>query len=81
MGQIRRKKRLVANPEPPQSREALEAQGQVWDTKELGHDFVLTAIIGDRVVVRRKTDNVVGTLRVQENPRLYFDFRPQQTTE
>ncbi|MCA9474069.1 MAG: hypothetical protein KC594_18545 [Nitrospira sp.] len=37
---------------------------------------VVTAIIGTTIVVRRKAEDVVGTLTVQEKPRFYFGFEP-----
>ncbi len=61
----------------PRSREALEAEyGQVWDTRELAKDFIVTGIVFPYIVVRRKADDVVGTLLVQNTPRFYFDFTP-----
>lgn len=60
---------------PPRSRAELEREyGRVWDTAELAHEFVITAIIADQVVVRRKADDVIGTLTYQDSPRLYFSF-------
>jgi hypothetical protein len=50
--------------------------GAVWDTRGLAAEFTITAIIGDRIVVRRKADGVVGTLTVQEQPRYYHSFEP-----
>ena len=62
----------------PRSREELAAQhGDVFDTAELARSFVITAIIDDSIVVRRKCDNVVGTMRYQDQPRFYFGFIPQ----
>lgn len=59
----------------PMTREELEAEfGQVWTTPELA-DFVITAFVRPLIVVRRKSDGVVGTLAVQEKSRFYFDFR------
>jgi hypothetical protein len=73
-----KRKRSTAVPETPRSREELEAQHErVWDTRQLAEEFVITSIIGHTVVVRRKTDDLVGTLQYQEAPRLYFGFRPQ----
>ena len=62
----------------PRSREELAAQhGDVYDTAELARSFIVTAIINDQIVVRRKSDNLVGTMRYQDRPRLYFGFQPQ----
>ena len=63
----------------PLTREELEARyGQVWGTRELAAQFVVTAIIGNQIIVRRKADNVVGRLTVQPQPRYYFDFKPSE---
>lgn len=62
----------------PKTRAELEAEfGQVWTTPELA-DFIITAIIPPLLVVRRKSDGIVGTLAVQEEPRPYFDFRRER---
>jgi hypothetical protein len=64
------------------TRQELEAQfGRVWDEKELSDEFVVTAWIGSTAVVRRKADNVVGTLDYQNEPRFYFNWRPNGDTE
>jgi hypothetical protein len=68
--------------EKQESRPALEAKyGQVWDAEEFARDFVATAIIGLTVVARRKTDNTVGTLEYQNDPRFYYQWQPNQATE
>jgi len=73
---IRRERLIEINAEPG-SREALEAQyGQVWDTAQLGEEFVVTAFIAPLVVVRRKADDVVGSMEFQNEPRFYFNFVP-----
>lgn len=67
---------------PSKSREELEAEfGQVWDTAELAAQFIVTSIIDDKVVVRRKADGLVGTLHYQNEPRLYFGFEASPATE
>jgi len=56
-------------------RAALEARyRQVWDTAELARDFVVTGFMAPLVVVRRKSDGVVGSLEFQGSPRFYFNF-------
>ncbi len=61
----------------PNSRHALESKhGQVWDTRELQRDYDVTGFAAPYVVVRRKSDGVVGSLKFQHNPRLYFGFEP-----
>ena len=58
-------------------REELEGrvEGQVWDTKELQEDFEVLGFGAPYVVVRRKADNVKGSLMFQHNPRFYFNFK------
>jgi len=72
---IRRQEVAAINAEPG-SREALEAQhGQVWGTQEMQEDFEVTGFMAPYVVVCRKSDGVVGSLKFQHQPRLYFDFK------
>jgi len=59
----------------PGSREALEAKhGQVWDTQELSKDFEVTGFMAPFVVVKRKSDGVIGSLVFQGSPRFYYSF-------
>jgi hypothetical protein len=72
-----RRERLVEINVEPGSRAALESQyGQVWDTTELARDFTVTGFMAPLVVVRRKSDAVVGSLEFQHQPRFYFNFQP-----
>lgn len=77
----RRKKARTVVPPPRTRAELQQVFGQVWDTQQLAHDFVITSIIGSTVVVRRKVDDVVGCLQHQSNPPLYFNFIPASPTE
>lgn len=71
---IRREQVAAINAEPG-SREALEATyGEVWDTKELQRDFSVTGFMAPYVVVKRKSDGIVGSLTFQHSPRLYYGF-------
>jgi hypothetical protein len=71
---IRRQQLAQINAEP-NSREALEAEhGQVWDTGQLGQDFVVEGFLAPYVIVRRKSDGQRGSLMFQHNPRFYFNF-------
>lgn len=73
---MRRRKKTCKVAPPPKTRAELgKEHGQVWTTAELAHEFIVTAIIGTEVVVRRKADNVVGTLTYQNDPRYYFAFK------
>jgi hypothetical protein len=60
------------------SRDVLEKEhGQVWDTEELSRDFEVTGFMAPFVVVKRKSDGVIGSLMFRHSPRLYFGFTPQ----
>jgi len=59
------------------SREVLEAEyGQVWDTQQLSVEFEVTGFMAPFVVVKRKSDGVVGSLMFRHSPRFYFSFTP-----
>ena len=61
----------------PQGRAALELKhGQVWDTQELGRDYEVIGFLAPLVMVRRRSDAVLGTLFFQHEPRFYFGFSP-----
>ena len=63
-------------------RKTLEAtHGQVWDEEELTQEFRVTAIIPPQVVVVRRSNNQVGSLTFQNEPRFYFDFQPSGRNE
>jgi hypothetical protein len=72
-----RKQMLVEINAAPGSREYLEVKhGQVWDTSELAHDFIVIGFSAPLVVVNRKSDNQKGSLMFQASPRFYFGFEP-----
>jgi hypothetical protein len=61
----------------PRSLEALEAEyGQVWNSDQLRQDFEVLGFGAPLVVVRRRSDGVLGSLKFQHEPRLYFSFKP-----
>jgi hypothetical protein len=63
----------------PGSREALEKEhGQVWNTEELSRDFEVKGFMAPFVVVKRKSDGVVGSLEFQHRPRFYYGFTPDK---
>jgi hypothetical protein len=73
---IRRQMVREINSEPNE-REALEVQhGQVWDTKELGRDFIVEGFMAPFVMVKRKSDDQKGSLTFQHSPRYYYSFTP-----
>jgi hypothetical protein len=66
----------------PIDRKALEARhGKDWSAEELEQEFVVTAFVGPHVMVRRKADDVVGTLEFTNRPHLFFNFQPQKRVE
>jgi hypothetical protein len=72
-----RRQRLSEINAQPVSREALEAKyGKVWDTQQLAEDFTAIGFLAPLIVVRRKADQVKGSLEFQHHPRLYFNFAP-----
>ena len=62
----------------PKGRAALELKhGQVWDTQELGRDYEVIGFLAPLVMVRRRSDGIVGSLMFQHEPRFYFGFSPE----
>jgi hypothetical protein len=71
---IRRQMGHAINAEPD-SREGLEqVYGKVWDTAQLTEEFEVKGFMAPMVVVKRKSDGVVGSMTFQHSPRYYFDF-------
>lgn len=69
-------RRAMITNDVPTDRQRLETEhGQVWDTAELQQDFNVTGFAAPFVVVTRKSDNVVGSLRFQARPRFYHSFK------
>ena len=65
-----------------ENRETLEAKyGKVWTAEELEQEFIVTAFIGSTVVVRRRVDDVVGTLEFTNRPHFFFNFTPDKGAE
>jgi hypothetical protein len=62
----------------PGSREDMESKhGQVWNTKELQQDFEVLSFLAPYVTVRRKSDNQMGSLAFQHDPRFYYNFKEE----
>ena len=71
---IRRERVAEINAEPG-SRAALEKQyGKVWSTDELREEFEVVGFMAPLVVVRRRSDNVRGSMEFQHSPRFYWGF-------
>ena len=50
-----------------------------WDTQSLQRDFKVLNILAPFVAVVRRADQRVGTLEFTHNPRLYYNFVPDDT--
>ena len=62
----------------PGSREYLEAKhGKVWSTSELQEEFEALGFMAPFIIVRRRSDQLRGSLMFQGSPRFYFDFKPE----
>jgi len=48
--------------------------GPRWTTEELRRDFDVLGFRAPYVVVRRKSDGVLGSLEFTHSPRVYFDW-------
>jgi hypothetical protein len=63
----------------PEERSALEKRhGRAWSASELDNDFEVLGFAAPFVVVRRETDNRLGSLLFQHHPRYYFAFKEDQ---
>lgn len=66
---------LIEELEEAEVREALEAEhGQVWNTSQMSADFSVQGFQAPYVVVRRKSDEQLGSLQFTHMPRFYFNF-------
>lgn len=74
--QLRRQRLADINSQPANRAELEKLHGQVWDTAELGRDFEVAGFLAPFVVVRRRSDGVLGSLEFQHSPRYFFNFEP-----
>ena len=51
------------------------AKRKEWSTEELQSEFDVLGFSMGIVVVRRKSDEVLGTIDFDHSPRVYFGFR------
>lgn len=64
--------------EREREREALMRRyGEVWNYEDAQRDFHFSSVQAPVVNVRRREDNIQGTLEFQQYPRFYFNFTPQ----
>jgi hypothetical protein len=52
--------------------------GPRWDTEQMTADFDVVGFLAPFVVVRRKSDQVLGTLMFTGTPRVYFGWQQDQ---
>jgi hypothetical protein len=59
----------------PGTKEELESEfGQIWDTQQLQKDFKVLQFRAPFVIVKRRSDGVLGTLFFQHAPRYYWGW-------
>jgi len=72
-----RKQRIAEINADPGSRETLRKDhGEVWTTNQLRENFDILGFLAPYVVVRRRSDGAKGSVEFQHNPRMYFNFQP-----
>lgn len=54
--------------------EILKSYPRIWETKDVQNDFHVLGFMAPFCVVRRKSDNVKGSLEFTHHPRFYFNF-------
>lgn len=73
------RRRRLAELNPGVNRDELESRhGQVWNLRELASEFIVVGFMSPYIVVRRKSDGIVGSLEFQHAPRFYFNWREDQ---
>lgn len=72
---IRRSRLAEINAHPGAREELEKLYGQVWDTGELTRDFQVVGFAAPLVVVKRRSDGALGSLKFQHDPRFYFSFQ------
>jgi len=55
-----------------------ELYGKVWSTDELPKDFKVINFMAPFVTVVNRKTKKRGTLRFQDRPRFYFDFKENE---
>ena len=72
---IRRERQAELNTDAGARAELEAKHGKVWNTEELSTEFTASGFMAPYVVVRRKSDGIIGTLEFQHSPRFYFNFQ------
>lgn len=54
---------------------AIQPDDQTWTTDELARDFEVQGFMAPYVVVKRRSDGVLGSLAFSHSPRVYFGWK------
>ena len=74
--EVYRRKRLMELKSNAAGRAVLEERhGKVWDSEELRREFEVVGFVAPFVIVKRRSDGVIGSLEFQPDPRFYFGFQ------
>jgi len=73
------RRRLIEAGQP--ERDLAADTGPRWDTEQLQRDFEVLNYMAPFVVVRRRSDGVIGALEFTHLPRVYFAWRPLQSPD
>ena len=66
----------VESNDKDEERKRLEKEyGQIWDTMELGRDFVVEGFLAPFIMATNKETGEKGTLQFQHAPRFYFNWK------
>lgn len=74
----RRQRAIELNGNPGSGSQLTARYGRVWSPEELGRDFEVIGFAAPYVVVRRRSDGMMGSLEFQHHPRFYFNFELDQ---
>lgn len=78
MDETERERRRLLPLMPGHLEEVRIEAGQTWSPEELQRDFEVLGFAAPLVVVRRRSDGVVGSLEFTHSPRVYFNWQPDQ---
>jgi hypothetical protein len=67
------RREMIATGQPQRD---LEQAHQRWNTAQLREEFEILDFAAPFVVVRRRADNVTGSMEFTHSPRFYFNFVP-----
>lgn len=70
-------RRAMAPQMPDHLIDAVARGEQVWDTDALTKEFEVRAFMAPFVIVKRKADGVLGTMKFTHDSRWYFGWQPE----